>query len=334
MTRPRVQILWTLGPGIQASQPTAEKSCEEKYYLTCFRSRSHTLTPILGILLALACALTTNVGFLFKHRGACAAPDVDMRHPLRSGRALFRSRLFTIGMLIATGAWIFHVAAMAVAPLSVVQAVLAGGVVLLAIMAERMFGLQISRRQWAGLGLTAVGLILLGFSLPAVHGAHSRFSVPAMIGFEAVLLVAGTLLIMGPRIGAPKHHHGFMLGAAAGILFGVSDIAIKAISGMVGSHGLMGLLSPWLVVTVAASVAAFYASAKGLQDGDAVPVIAVTGTAANVSGVIGGIIVFGDPLSGHPLALVAECVAFALVLFAAWLTPGVRAKAAPAAALA
>jgi multidrug transporter EmrE-like cation transporter len=289
------------------------------------------LTPILGILLALACALTTNVGFLFKHRGACAAPDVDMRHPLRSGRALFRSRLFTIGMLIATGAWIFHVAAMAVAPLSVVQAVLAGGVVLLAIMAERMFGLQISRRQWAGLGLTAVGLILLGFSLPAVHGAHSRFSVPAMIGFEAVLLVAGTLLIMGPRIGAPKHHHGFMLGAAAGILFGVSDIAIKAISGMVGSHGLMGLLSPWLVVTVAASVAAFYASAKGLQDGDAVPVIAVTGTAANVSGVIGGIIVFGDPLSGHPLALVAECLAFALVLFAAWLTPGVRAKAATAA---
>jgi len=290
------------------------------------------MTPLIGILLALACALATNVGFLFKHRGACAAPPVDFRCPLRTARALYSSRLFAIGMVIASGAWIFHVAAMAMAPLSVVQAVLAGGVVLLAIMAERIFGLKISRRQWTGIGLTAVGLILLGFSLPAVHGAHSRFSVPGMIVFEAGLLLVGTLLIMGPQIGAPKEHHGFMLGAAAGIMFGVSDIAIKAISGMVGAHGVIGLMSPWTLVTMVASVAAFYASAKGLQDGEAVPVIAVTGTAANVSGVVGGILVFGDPLSGHPLALIVECLAFALVLFAAWLTPApVRAVTAPGA---
>jgi multidrug transporter EmrE-like cation transporter len=287
------------------------------------------MTLLLGILMALACALATNVGFLFKHRGACAAPAVDIRRPLRTARLLFKSRLFAVGMLIAAGAWVFHVVAMAMAPLSVVQAVLAGGVVLLAIMAERLFGLKISRRQWAGITLTAFGLILLGFSLPGVHGAHSRFSVPGMIVFETVLLLAGTLLIMGPRIGAPKEHHGFMLGAAAGILFGVSDIAIKAISGMVGSHGVEALLSPWTLVTVVASVAAFYASAKGLQDGDAVPVIAITGTAANVAGIIGGIIVFGDPVSGHPLTLVAECLAFALVLVAAWLTPApVRARVA------
>jgi hypothetical protein len=210
---------------------------------------------------------------------------------------------------------------MAVAPLSLVQAVLAGGVVLLAIMAERSFGLRISRRQWLGICLTAGGLILLGFTLPAVHGAHSRFSLPGMIAFEAALLLTGTLLIMAPRIGAPVRHHGFMLGAASGILFGVSDVSIKAISGMVGAHGVVGLLSPWAAVTVAASIAAFYSSAKGLQDGDAVPVIAVTGTAANVTGIVGGIIVFGDPLSGHPLMLAAEFFAFALVLVAAWLTP-------------
>jgi hypothetical protein len=279
------------------------------------------LTPFLGILLALVCALATNFGFLFKHRGACAAPAVDIRHPVRSALALYSSRMFTVGMLIGAGAWLFHVAAMAVAPLSIVQSVLAGGVVLLAIMAERSFGLKISRRQWAGIMLTAAGLILLAVSLPEVRGAHSRFSVPGMIGFEAALLLAGTLLIIGPRIGAPSDHQGFMLGAASGILFGVSDVSIKAISGMVGSHGVLGLVSPWTAVTVAASIAAFYSSAKGLQDGDAVPVIAVTGTAANVTGIVGGIIVFGDPLSGHPVTLAIEFLAFALVLVAAWLTP-------------
>jgi drug/metabolite transporter (DMT)-like permease len=282
--------------------------------------------------------LSTNVGFLYKHRGACQAPAVDIKHPFRTARQLFSSKLFAIGFLVATGAWVFHVAAMAVAPLSTVQAVLAGGVVMLAVVAERSFGLKISRRQWGGIVLTAVGLLLLGLSLPAVHGAHSRFSVPGMIVFEGALLLAGTLLVMGPRIGAPRAHHGFMLGAASGILFGVSDVAIKAISGEVGAHGLLGLTTPWMLMAIVASVAAFYASAKGLQDGEAVPVIAITGTAANVAGILGGIVVFGDPLSGHPVTLAIECAAFALLLGAAWLTPApVRVAAsvgAPAAAAA
>ena len=290
------------------------------------------MTLLLGILLALACALATNVGFLYKHRGACAAPAVDITRPFWSAKSLFASRLFALGMLIAAGAWVFHVAAMTVAPLSLVQAVLAGGVVLLAIMAERMFGLKIGRRQWLGLGLTAFGLMLLGVSLPPAHGAHSRFSVPGMIAFEAALILAGSLLIIGPRFGARSEHRGFMLGAAAGILFGVSDVAIKAISGMVASHGALGLVSPWTLVTIGASIAAFYASAKGLQDGDAVPVIAITGTAANVAGIVGGIIVFGDPLSGNPLTLIVECVAFLLVVAAAWLMPApVRAAGTPTA---
>jgi len=289
------------------------------------------MTQVLGILLALACALTTNVGFLFKHRGACEAPVVDIRHPLRSAKALFASKLFSIGMLIASAAWIFHVAAMSVAPLSLVQAVLAGGVVLLAVMAERTFGLTISRKQWVGIVLTAVGLLLLGFSLPAAHGAHSQYSVPAMIGFEGVLLAAGTLLIMGPRIGAPDHHHGIMLGAAAGVLFGVSDVAIKALTGLEGPLAI--LVSPWLAVAVLASVVAFYASARGLQDGEAVPVIAATSTAANVSCILGGIVVFGDPMPGDTLGIAAQAFAFILVVSAALVTPPpVRAANANAAA--
>jgi hypothetical protein len=292
------------------------------------------MTIFFGILLALACALATNVGFLYKHRGACAAPAVNIRRPLKSAKALFASPLFTIGCAIGAGAWVFHVAAMSIAPLSLVQAVLAGGIVLLAIMAEQMVGCSIGRRQWIGLGLTAAGLMLLGFTLPTAHGADSQFSIPGMIAFEAGLIAVGALLIMGPRMGAPEHHHGYMLGAASGILFGVSDVAIKAISGIVASHGVAGLLTPWIPVCVASGVAAFYSSAKGLQDGDAVPVIAVTGTAANVAGIVGGFIVFGDPLPGSPIALIVQCFAFVLVLGAAWLMPAPVRAASPAVAAA
>lgn len=290
------------------------------------------MSPLFGILLALGCALATNIGFLFKHRGVRQAPPVDMRHPLRTARSLFRTRLFAIGMGIASFAWLFHVGALSLAPLSLVQSVLAGGMVLLAVMAERIFGMKIGRRQWLGLAATAVGLIMLGVTLPATHGAHSRFSLAGMIVFETALIIGGTLLIMGPRIGAPREHHGYMLGAAAGILFGVSDIGIKAISGLVLSGGIGGFMTPWLVVSLVGSFGAFFASAKGLQEGEAVPVIAVTGTAANVAGIVGGIIVFGDPLTGNPVSLAIQVMAFALVLLAAWLMPApVRTIARPAA---
>ncbi len=291
------------------------------------------MTLILGIALAFGCALTTNLGFLYKHRGACAAAAVDFRRPVWSARQLFSSRMFAIGMLVACGSWIFHIGAMALIPLSVVQIVLAGGIVLLAIMAERAYGACVGQRQWAGLAMTALGLVLLGISLPVVHGAHSRYSVPGMIGFEAGLIAIGTLLILGPRIGAPQHHHGVMLGAASGILFGVSDVGIKALTGTIGAHGLGGLADPWLAVIVLASIVAFFSSAKALQDGDAVPVIAITSTAANVSGIVGGLVVFGDPFPSSVMGIAFQVVAFTLVIVAAWFTPApTRAVAGLAAA--
>src|SRR5277367_6269588 len=176
----------------------------------------------IGILLALACAFVANLGFFFKYRGANSVPKVQVLHPLRSARALYSSKWFTLGMITATASWGLHVAALALAPMSVIQVSLAAGVVFIAVMADRLFGFRVGRRQWIGLMLTAAGLVMLGLTLPALHGAHSQFSQAAMISFEAAMFGVGGLLIMGPRMGGPVEHHGVMLAAAAGILFGVS----------------------------------------------------------------------------------------------------------------
>ena len=283
----------------------------------------------IGILLALGCAIATQLGFLYKHRGANEAPCVDIRHPLHSGASLFRSKWFALGMGIALFAWLLHVAALALAPLSVVQAVLSTGVVMLAVLAERIFGFEVGRRQWAGVAMTAAGLVLLIVTLPGAEGAHSAYSLAGMISFEAGMLAIGFLLISGPSLGAPDHHHGVMLGAAAGTLFGVSDVAIKALTGLGGVAEI--LVSPWLMVALLASIIAFYASARGMQEGAAVPVIAATSTAANVSCILGGIVVFGDPMPTDTLGIVLQGFAFALVVIAALVTPPpVRAAAANA----
>lgn len=288
------------------------------------------MTLQLGLLLALLCALATNVGFLLKHRGAVAAPAVSWRRPVQSALGLFRSRWFAIGMLVAVGAWGLHVAALALAPLSLVQAVLAGGLVFLTVVAERFFGFSLGWRQWLGVGFTALGLVLLVVTLPATGSTHSAYSLAGMIAFESAMLALGICLVLSPRLGASAHH-GVLLGTAAGVLFGVSDVAIKGLTAAVGDFGVGGLLSPWTGVAAAASVIAFYASARGLQTGEAVSVITLTSVAANVSTIAGGIIVYGDPLARDPLGLVVQALAFTLVIAAAALTPApVRAARAAA----
>ena len=62
------------------------------------------MTLQLGILFALLCAVGSNLAFFFKHRGACAAPAVEIKHPLRSAAELWRSKWFAIGMLVGGGA--------------------------------------------------------------------------------------------------------------------------------------------------------------------------------------------------------------------------------------
>ena len=151
------------------------------------------MTLQIGIVLAFLCAVFSNLGFFFKHRGAAACAKVEVRHPLRSAKALWTSKWFAIGMIVGGGGWALHVAAISFAPLSVVQVVLSGGVVLIAVMADRMFGFSVGRRQWWGLALTAVGLILLGITMPDPNGAHATFSSPAMPAtFAAVPVMAMT----------------------------------------------------------------------------------------------------------------------------------------------
>ena len=140
----------------------------------------------LGLGLALACAMATQLGFLCKHRGATQAPLVEWQRPLRSAQALLGSKWFAIGMGIAIAAFVLHVAALALAPLSTVQVVLSTGVVMLAVLGDRLFGHEVGARQWLGVAMTAAGLMLLVLTLPTPDGDHPGFAaaVPHHLAVE------------------------------------------------------------------------------------------------------------------------------------------------------
>ena len=151
-------------------------------------------------------------------------------------------------------------------------------------------------------------------------GDTSDYSLTALILFEGGGIALGLLLIFSYRIERVRAQHGVLLGAAAGLGFGISDVAIKALSDDLES-GIVGLVSPWSVLIVIAAVGSFFASARSLQVGDGVAVIAVTSVAANMSSILAGMVVFGDPLGDDFLVVAARLTAFVLVLLAAALMP-------------
>jgi hypothetical protein len=275
----------------------------------------------IGLALAAVCALGTNAGWLIKHRGAQQCPRMRHRRPLSSVRALFRSRWFAAGIIVASAAGLLHIAALALAPISVVQAVMAGGVVILAVLGEHVFALRVLPRQWFGVVLAAIGLSLLGFSLPPIRGAHTHFSGGVMVLFDALLLGGSVLLLGCSRLRRLAAYDGVLIGAAGGLFFGISDVGVKALLGVAHGGTLALLAGPWLAVVLASGVLAQYVSARSLQSGDAISVIALTGLAVNVANIAGGLVVFGDPLAGGWSSSIVEVLAFALICAGALLTP-------------
>jgi drug/metabolite transporter (DMT)-like permease len=275
---------------------------------------------ILGLLLALASALATNVAFLFKHRGAVLAPPIRVRHPLRSAADLFRSRWFAVGWIVAIFAWGLHVGALSLAPLSIVQAVLSGGLVFLAVLAERFFGFHLGRRQWVGVTITAAALVVIGLTGGGANRPE-RASLAALIAVEGAIFALGAALVrISTRRLVLHRAEGLLLGAAAGALFGVSDVALKYVT-KASPGPLGGVLSPWTLTALIAAVIAFYASARSLQVGQGVEVIAITSVAANLAAIIGGILVFHEPVGAGGLAITARFLAFCLVIAGAALMP-------------
>ena len=202
------------------------------------------------------------------------------------------------------------------------QAVLSGGLVFLAVLAERYFGFHLGPRQWIGLSVTATGLFVIGITSGSQEGEAPDYAPAALIAVEcAVLGLATGLAVISGRHSALRARQGMLLGIAAGALFGVSDIALKYLTNAVG-NGVLEILSPWSVAALIASVVAFYASARSLQLGPAVEVIALTSVAANLIAIVGGILVFRDPIGTGPVAISGRMIAFALVIIGAALMPG------------
>jgi hypothetical protein len=281
-------------------------------------------STLVGLAMAVGAAVALNGSYLLQHAGSVDNLPIDPRRPVRTLAALLRAPLWTVGAVLGMSGWALHVGAMREAPLSLVQAFVAGGLVLAVPMAAVGLRERLAPAELRALAAMALALGLLSVGLPRA-GAHARFHAGALAGWLACLC-AGAAVVAAR---APAARRPAALGLAGGLLYGAADLSVKALTGLHGVGHV--LLSPWLATAAVTTVGAFFAFQRGLQTGRALPVIALMTAATNIGSIAGAFVVFGDPLGRTPPLAAVHALAFALVLAAAWrLAPAqVRLVAAP-----
>jgi drug/metabolite transporter (DMT)-like permease len=258
----------------------------------------------LALMLTIVSACALDLGYLLQHEVAARLPPLSLRRPVASVRSLLAERRWLIGSGIQVGGFGLYVVALALAPLSLVQAAAAGGIGILAIMVSRITHVALTGREKVGAAVSVVGLALLGISLISVHGEGSGATavwVAIWLGASVVGAILCITLVARP-IGRAA-----ALGIASGILFAAGDVATKmAVSG--GLENVAFLVC--LIVFYAAGTAVLQAA---FQRGGALTTAGLSTLLTNALPIAAGMVLFHEPLpSGFVGA--ARVAAFAAVI--------------------
>ena len=242
-----------------------------------------------GLLLAAASTVAINGGYALQHDAASALPPLTLRRPLASLLALFRTPRWLVGFLGGIAGWVLYVVALRLAPLSLVQAAAAGGVVVLAFGAGRL-----SRAEWGGVAAAVGGLALLAASLGAHTGSARGSALSVAVWMSCSVAVAGIAAVF--RNG---------LGTTAGVLYAAGDVGTKA--------AIVGGARLWFVPgLLACHGLAFVALQLAFQRGRRLATAGVAVLWTNALPIAAGMALYSES-SGGALRIVA----FALVVLAA-----------------
>jgi hypothetical protein len=257
-----------------------------------------------GLLLALGSAVALNWGWVAQHSAASELPPLTPRRPIASLRLLFRDLRWLTGFLVGIGGWALYIGALAIAPLSLVQAVAAGGIGVLALFAYRA-GAPLSRSDRIAVAVSTGGLLLLAVSLAGGISTGQQAPGSAIAWWLVASLAVACLGVLGGASLAP----GAGLGLAAGVLYAAGDVATKGVFGG-------GVWLVLIVVILAAHGGAFAALQLGFQRGRALATAGTSTLLTNALPIVGGLVVFHEQLPGGPYA-VLRVVSFAAVVVGA-----------------
>lgn len=261
----------------------------------------------LAVALALAIASTTltNIAYLREHEAAAALPVLSMRRPLHAVRLLLTDRSWLLGFAMETTGFALYAAALALAPLALVQSIAAGGIGVLAYVSARVGRRPLRRRELAGVAVSVLGLAALAVSLVGGERAGHGSTVPILLWLAITAAAGLTVLEAGRRFGGMA----VAQGAAGGLFFAIGDISTK-----LATQG--GERLAFVATVIAGYALGTWLLQLGYQLGGALTVAGVATLFTNAVPIVAGTIVLDEPVPPGALGWV-RLVAFAAVVIGA-----------------
>src|SRR5215470_3914843 len=259
----------------------------------------------IGLGLAFVAAVVTNTAYSLEHDAAAALPRLSPRRPLRVVDFLIHDRRWMKAFAAETAGWLLYVAALRLAPLSLVQAVTASGVAVLAFATARGHPSRLASRERLAVVLALAGLLLLGLSLIGRESADRHPPVIGVVFWLAASAGLAILLIVEPT----KMARAATLGLSAGLLFADGDISAKLIG--YGGAWLLALVPLILAYGIGTSVLQ-----TAYQRGDALTAAGMATMVTNAVPIVAGFVLFGERLPSGGLAAL-QIVAFGCLILSA-----------------
>jgi hypothetical protein len=273
-----------------------------------------------AIALGLALASTTliNLAYLREHDAAAALPVLSMRRPLHSLGLLLADRSWLLGFAMESAGFLLYAAALALAPLALVQSIAAGGLGLLAYLSLRVTKRPLGPRALVGVSVSALGLIALAVSLAGGSGeGHNGSTVAVLVWLGGTAVIAVTVLLLGRRVAGVAVANAI----AGGLFFSIGDISTKlATQGGARAAFVITLILGYTLGTTLLQV--------GYQAGAALTVAGLATLLTNVLPIAAGTLVLDEPVPSGALGVV-RVLAFAAVTIGAVLLARPPAQPSP-----
>lgn len=258
---------------------------------------------VAGLVLAFASAVLINIAYLREHDAAADLPALSMRRPLQSALLLLGDPSWLLGFAMESGGFLLYVAALALAPLSLVQSIAAGGIGVLAFASARMAGRRLAPVELAGVLLSVLGLVALAVSLVGGKAQEGEGKLgPILLWLGATASVAVALVVAGRR----RWGTAVASGVAGGLFFSIGDISTK-LATQGGARVAFGVL---LLLGYALGTGLLQV---GYQAGGALTVAGLATLATNALPIAAGAVILAEPLPTGALGAV-RLVAFVAVV--------------------
>jgi len=256
-----------------------------------------------GLVLAFASAVLINLAYLREHDAAADLPVLSMRRPLQSARLLLGDRSWLLGFAMESGGFLLYVAALVLAPLSLVQSISAGGIGVLAFASARIAGRRLARRELAGVLLSVLGLVALAISLVGGNAKEGKGEIVPIVLWLGITAFVAIMLVVAGRV---RYGAAVAYGVAGGLFFSIGDIATKVAT----QGGVRAVFAVLLLLGYGLGTALLQI---GYQAGAALTVAGLATLVTNALPIAAGTVILDEPLPTGALGVV-RALAFVAVV--------------------